>query len=40
MAPFERAVEAGAAGVMCSYNAVDGHPMCASPLLQVLLLSH
>jgi beta-glucosidase len=27
-------VEAGAEGVMCAYNAVDGVPACASPLLE------
>lgn len=35
--PFEAAVEAGVRSVMCSYNAINGQPACASPLLNALL---
>ena len=35
---FKACIDAGAASVMCSYNAVNGKPSCASPeLLQDLL---
>jgi beta-D-xylosidase 4 len=31
--PFEECVKSKAAGVMCSYNAVNGAPSCANPWL-------
>lgn len=35
---FKACIQAGARSVMCSYNAVNGKPSCASPeLLQGLL---
>lgn len=38
---FRRAVvEGGAAGVMCSYNMINGVPTCASPMLNATLRGH
>lgn len=34
---FEKAVRAGVGSIMCSYNGVNGYPMCASPMLQSVL---
>ena len=35
---FQSAIQrANASGVMCSYNALNGVPMCANPLLNSLL---
>eukprot|EP00912_Choanoflagellata_sp_UC4_P002052 UC4_evm8s1308 len=34
---FRAAVEAGAGSIMCSYNGINGAPMCMSPLIQSVL---
>ena len=34
LAAFRSAVKAGAKGLMCSYNSVDGIPTCLSPMLK------
>lgn len=36
---FKAAIQAGAAGIMCSYNAVNGIPMCANKEMADVLLS-
>lgn len=41
LAPFRACAERDGGGVMCSYNAVNGHPACASKyLLQDVLRTH
>ena len=37
---FEKAVEAGVAGVMGAYNRTNGEPCCASPTLMNILRNH
>mmetsp|Transcript_23832 Transcript_23832/g.54202 ORF Transcript_23832/g.54202 Transcript_23832/m.54202 type:complete len:752 (-) Transcript_23832:113-2368(-) len=34
---FKSVVDAGVSSIMCSYNGVNGYPMCASPMIQSVL---
>ena len=36
---FRALLRRGVASVMCSYNSVNKYPMCASPLLQQVIVT-